>query len=310
MKHRFSTTSALFLLLALLTSLTGCINESLDECPPSTRYALRLKVVNANGDDITPLGEVRHSTLFVFEDSKKLLEKRRVDEAFIVNREEIELNAYPVGTKIHIVGWGNLSETNQILNEVNSLEDLQVYLKKKTEDLAQEPDSLFFGLDNVVTAEVGIADHNQELTLAPKTGTLKIETKGLANAASGANLRADAPAFDFYMTNTKSGFDNEGNQIGDDVRYNPEGELLQSEWVTKHDYSVLAGKNVRVSIDQQGKELGGITEALNIDTGEQGPINTYEGKRTYVIIYFGEDGSLSAKMKITDWGVVDDNIEF
>ena len=54
------------------------------------------------------------------------------------------------------------------------------------------------------------------------------------------------------------------------VRYNPEGQLKQSEWVTKHDYNVLAGKNVRVSIDQQGKELGGITEALNIDTGEQG----------------------------------------
>ncbi len=316
MKNISSIKSLFLLLLLMLAPLTGCINETLDECPsppPPTEYALRIKVVNAKGDDITPLGEVKHSTIFVFDDQANLLEKRRVDEASIINRDEIDLSNYPVGKTLYIVGWGNLSETNQILNEVNSLSDLKIYLKEKTEGIAQEPDSLFFGLDEeVITAEVGIVGQDQELVLAPKTGTIKIETRGLANAVPDDNLRAETsdPNFDFYMTDTQSGFDDKGNQIGDKLRYNPDGQLTAKEWVTTHDYNVCPGNGLRVSIDMNQKELGGITEALNVDTGEYGKISTSAGKRTYVIIYFGEDGSVSAKMKITDWGVVDDNIEF
>lgn len=317
MKNISSIKSLFLLSLLVLASLTGCINETLDECPspppPAEGFALRIKVVNAKGDDITALGEVKHSTIFVFDEKANILEKRRVDELSIINRDEINLNNYPAGKKIYIVAWGNLSETNQILNVVNNVNDLDIYLKEKRKGIAQEPDRLFFGLvEEVITAEVGIAGQDQELVLAPKTGTIKIETRGLINAVPDENLRAETSdsQFDFYMSETKSGFDNKGNLIGDNLRHNPDGHLLIKEWVTTHDYNVFPGDGVRVSIDMNQKELGGITEALNIDTGEYGKISTTAGKRTYVIIYFGEDGSVSAKMKITDWGVVDDNIEF
>ena len=40
------------------------------------------------------------------------------------------------------------------------------------------------------------------------------------------------------------------------------------------------------------------------------PFEITEAGRLDVQILFGEDGNISARMRITPWGVVDDNIEF
>ena len=44
--------------------------------------------------------------------------------------------------------------------------------------------------------------------------------------------------------------------------------------------------------------------------GEMKPFEITEAGRLDVQILFGEDGNISARMRITPWGVVDDNIEF
>ncbi len=297
-------------LILLMTLLTGCINEYLDECPPE--FALRLKALNADNQDITESGEVTQSTLFIFDENKQLLEARSLDQHFITSRQEIVLTNYAPNTWLHLVAWGNLGAENQQLGTINTLTDLQVALNH-VNGLASEPDSLFYGNLTVLTGTTGILRQDQEIVIVPKTATLKIETRGLPHGLAWNGLKSDTynpDRFDYYMNHTLHAFDSEGNQTGDSIRYSPDGIIDNYEYVTEHDYNVCPGTNLSVALHFDNKVLAAITEAENIDQGETGPIHTYAGKRTYVIIYFGQDGSISAKMKITPWGVVDENIEF
>ena len=47
------------------------------------------------------------------------------------------------------------------------------------------------------------------------------------------------------------------------------------------------------------------------DDGTTGPIEIHPFQRTLVLFAWGEDGAfLGARIKVTPWGVVDDNIEW
>lgn len=305
MKHiAFIKQTFIFLVGALVVLLTGCIKEDLGEC-----NRLTLKVVNADNNDITPLGNVSKASLYIFDENKTLLEKRILDMDFIINRKTIELD-YPVGKKLTLVAWGNLGDQNQMVTNVKTLEELSVMLKSQN-SLAQSPDSLFYGNKQVITSELGVAGGNQEIVIVPKIGSITVETQGLDFALKHYGLKSlkSANEFNFYMNRTKSGFDYNGTIIGDSVYYNPEGALVSNEWKTKKNNNTCTGENLSFSIEVNGQELGTVDRFEN-KNGETGPlaVNAYEN--THVVIQFGEDGTVSARMKITPWGTVDDDIDF
>lgn len=110
--NKLITKQTIFLALAIVALFaTSCIKDNLDECP-----GLTLKVVNQNNEDVTPLGAVTSATLYVFDEDLKLLETRSLEEAFIKNRQNIQLS-YPADTKLHLVAWGNLTGEKQVVNK-------------------------------------------------------------------------------------------------------------------------------------------------------------------------------------------------
>lgn len=107
---------------------------------------------------------------------------------------------------------------------------------------------------------------------------------------------------------------------GDSVGFYLPGQYdATNEWMTQGELdekstggkqNVFAGENLGVSIkSSDGRVNETVTEALNISTGEMEPLNMTEGARMDLMIDF-KDGNISARMHITPWGVVDDNIEF
>ena len=109
--------------------------------------------MNQNNEDVTPLGAVTSATLYVFDEDLKLLETRSLEEAFIKNRQNIQLS-YPADTKLHLVAWGNLTGEKQVVPNAKSAEELNIMLNSNNGE-AQSPDDLFYGLKEFIIGAGG-----------------------------------------------------------------------------------------------------------------------------------------------------------
>ena len=313
MEYKLFTQKTLFLALAALAVLmTGCIKDDLAEC---SKLTLKVEGLN-NGEilDITRLGLVTDATLYIFDENKNFLEARDLDADFILAKEEIKLDKYPDNTKLHIVAWGNLGGGNQQITQPKNMDDLQLQLKS-AEGYAQSPDSLYFGTKEVTSLGSGIVGGDGEVVVRLKTGTYTIKTIGLSNALKAYGLKS-ASDFDFYIDQTLDTYDNAGVLSGDSVTYNPEGEYdATQEWLTKGivDNAVYGGKQNSFSGENLGIKIvsndGTVSKTVSEDDNGK-PFGIPEGGRLDVQILFGEDGSISARVRITPWGVVEDDIEF
>lgn len=314
MKHTFFAKKALFVALVILAVLTtGCIKEDLDACSKLT-----IRVENAAGDDITNLGEVVGATLYIFDANKNFLEKRQVDKAFILTHTEIKLDNYPDNTKLYIVGWANMVGDNQDITEAKRLEELSLSLKK-SDGYAQSPDSLYYGNKEVTTFGSGIVGGDGEIPVRHKTATISVKTSGLPSALRSFGLKSSND-LNFYMNRTLDTYSYSGTLTGDSVAYNPTGQYdTLGEWQTvgsedKHSkggmQNAFAGEKLSFTIvSKDGRINETIYEAMNMETGAMEPFRSDEGGRVDILIEF-VDGSISAKMRISPWGVVDDSIQF
>ncbi|KKB55095.1 FimB/Mfa2 family fimbrial subunit [Parabacteroides gordonii] len=290
----------LFPALCLCALVTGCINEDLDEC-----YKLRLKVVNQNGEDITPSGYVKHTALYIFDEKLNYLETRQLDESFITSRDEIVLDNYPASRKLNIVAWGNLNVLGekQDVSEAQKIEDLKVMLKT-TGEQASQPDSLYFGIEQVQTKSGGITE-NKEVVIHPKTGSVTVQTINLHYGLRKYNIPENAEC-DFALNKTLSGFDYQGEQIGDSVYYQLNATRYSGvDYKTNERQNACLGEKMGVSLSTNGEVF------LTVDKDDNGnEIKTSPSENTFVLLQFAEDGNLSVKVQVRPWGGVDDHIEF
>ena len=302
MKHILFTKKLLLLAMVLLgISTTGCIKEDLDEC-----YTLKLKVENIKGDDITESGWMESTNLYIFDENLNYLETRSLDKNFIRSRNEIVLDGYTADRSLRIVAWGNVNALgeNQTVSEAQKIEDLKVMLKSDN-GLAVNPDSLYYGSEQVLTKAGGVSKAT-EIVIRPKIGTVTIETRGLQEQLAKRGLRSAGSAdCDFFLNNTMNGFDYRGEQIGDDVYYNPAGtwDEAGSEWVTPTMQTACPGEDMTVSISVNGVSLG----SANVDENGD-PIYTTAGENTHLILEWDEGGTLSVRAIVRPWGVVEEDI--
>lgn len=309
MKSILLTKKVMFLVTVALTLLsTGCIKDDLDECSNLT-----LKVVNYRNDDVTPLGAVKDVSLYVFDENKTLLETVQLEEDFIKNRQAIVLKNYPEGKKLTLVAYGNLSGGNQIVKTGTKAEDLLVSLKTTGDGLASSPDSLYYGNKVVETYGAGgYAGGNQEIVIQPRTGTLTMQTVNLSKAPRyRSSLKAATEeTFQFQVDRTIESLDYSGKETGNQVYYNPDGELMNQEWVTPTRTNMYDNANLQGSIYCNGELLQSVENGTYQD-GTVGPITIQPQQNTLVQLEWDENGAfLGAKIKVTPWGVVDDNIDW
>ena len=304
MKHQLFTKKSLLLVLAAVALFaTSCIKEEIDAC-----YKLTLAVHNHRGEDITPQGFVSKATLYVFDENSKLLETRELGREYTAERKIIELN-YPENQKLHCVVWGNLKGSQKV-SDATKAEDLAVSLILNN-DIAQAPDSLFFGAKDVTVRGNGVAGGDQEIVLDPKTGTLEMVTINLDNEISwneGLRAGSENATCQFYMDRTQSTFDSKGNLVGDSVSYEPDGTWKSGEWETPSPENFVEGQLMTGSLDVNGR-LYRVTKAENTETHEMEDIRVSVFQKTRVEFVFDEYGKLNARIKVTPWGVVDDDPE-
>lgn len=135
-----------------------------------------------------------------------------------------------------------------------------------------------------------------------------MRTLNLQYALTARGLRATDEC-DFYMDRTLNTIDYKGELTGDSVYYNPEADWKGSEWETTGPQALYLGQNMTGSI-QVGNDRYEVKEGT-FDDGTTGPIEIHPFQRTLVLFAWGEDGAfLGARIKVTPWGVVDDDIEW
>lgn len=294
-KHLLFPTLCLMGMLA-----TSCIKEDLDEC-----YKLRLKVVNQNGDDITTSRYVKRTALYIFDENLNYLETRQLDEDFINARNEIVLDNYTADRKLNIVAWGNLNVLGekQDISEAQRIEDLKVMLKTNGDQAAQ-PDSLYYGIEQVKTKAGGITE-NKEVVIQPKTGSVTVQTINLHYGLRRYNIPENANC-NFSLNRTLNGFNYQGEQVGDSVYYQLDAKRYNSvDYKTTERQNACLGENMGVVLSANGNQF------LTVEEDDQGrPIETKPSENTFVVLEFAEDGTLSVKVQVRPWGEVDDHIEF
>ena len=295
MEHnKLITKQTIFLALAIVALFaTSCIKDNLDECP-----GLTLKVVNQNNEDVTPLGAVTSATLYVFDEDLKLLETRSLEEAFIKNRQNIQLS-YPADTKLHLVAWGNLTGEKQVVPNAKSAEELNIMLNSNNGE-AQSPDDLFYGLKEFIIGAGG----SQEIVIAPKVGQVTMQTEGLQYAIEknpsfrSASVSGSSSAYEFQLNRTLSGYN-----------YKAEGDWDETatEWVTPEPSNVCEGQNLSCSFMDENGVLQTVDEYEHSD-GTVGPVDIKVYENILILFRWNDQGAfIGAKVTVTPWGVVEDN---
>lgn len=314
----------LFLMLGALGVLTtGCIKEELDACK---NQKLTFKVENEKGQDITNLALVKDASLYIFDENHNFVEKRKIDLDFILKRQEIELTNYPSNKKLQIVAWGNLGdEVNQTVSEAQTIEELKLVLKSSDGIAQGTPDSLYFGKKEVTTIDGGV-NKPDTISVRLRIATFTIKTIGLENVPKALGLKSNDQQFEFGLTNTLDAYDYKGDEAGKNVAYRPEGKEDNREgfeWMSTGNLdqtapgrrlrggkqTIFTAEKMALTFSNNGKVIATIDKGEDAETGNIVPISFAQGERRDLFIEFAKDGTISLKMKITPWGVVDDNIE-
>lgn len=225
-------------LMLLVASTTSCIRESLDACPPLATHKLVLKVVNAEGDEITGASDERFNdvSLYVFDDQKNFIDMIKIPSSQIVDsyqsaEQEFRLLLdYPDQPgDLYLVAWGGLNSDSTLIPQMTNAsqaEDLKVMVKS-SDNVASAPNQMFFGNLMAKRAE-NLQAQDQEIVIAPKIGRMRIEAYGLEYVGlKSSDMPEDL--FNYTILETQEGFDHTGALIGDYVHYLPPAEFATVE---------------------------------------------------------------------------------
>lgn len=303
MNLKYFSKQGLFLAVCALAMIaTGCIREDLEAC--KNNHRLTLKVVNAAGDEITESGAVLHTTLYVFDKNLNYLQSLKMDAAAIKGRQEIVLD-YAKSDQMTLVAWGNMSEKSHAVTEAQRVDQLKMILKS-TEGLAVEADSLYFGRATVTTTD-GLLPSDQQIVIAPQTGSVKISTIGMRYVLDRFGLNAETNTSCLYtLDSTLDQYTHTGELDGDSVYYNPQAQWVGTEWNTDK-YNTYLGDNLTISLDVEGQNI-----VSNVDKDDDGkPLSVEKGQTKYILLRFGKDGALiSVRTAVRPWGYVGQDIDF
>lgn len=285
---------ALFCVAGL--SLSGCINDFLDEC-----YYLRVKILNADGEEIT--GSIPTS-LYIYDENGKYLETKSFKADELRAYPAVKLN-YPANKKLQIVSWSDSESSSLILTRGEKIEDLLLKIETKAGGQSVTPDQAYYGNIDVTATSGGGITRNDTIVLRPQIGQIYIYTEGLQYALrnrSGLKSTVE-PDCDYKVNNSKDAFNYKGERVGSDVYYKPETEWRSGELYAPPS-SIASGDTLNVALNLDNEVMDTRIKDVNGNY-----IIPPAGKQVLVIFEYGEDGAfIGVRQVIRDWGVVDDEI--
>ncbi|RHO63089.1 hypothetical protein DW083_21970, partial [Parabacteroides sp. AF48-14] len=141
-------------------------------------FSVILKAYSEN-QDITSKGDVKSTTLYVFDENDDFYKQITVDRDYLLQVKPVEISC-PGSKKITVVAWAGLSNDSEeisYMNQANIISDLQVSLKNNNGVANSLPSDLFYGQVTVYRSATKAAA--QELKIERKVSSMSILTKGV-----------------------------------------------------------------------------------------------------------------------------------
>ena len=101
----------------------------------------------SENSDITAKGDVKSTTLYVFDENNDFYKQITVDNDYLLQVKPVEINC-PGSDKITVIAWAGLSSNSEEIsnmNQANVISDLQVSLKHNNGVANNLPGDLFYG---------------------------------------------------------------------------------------------------------------------------------------------------------------------
>jgi hypothetical protein len=272
----------------VLTS--SCIKDDLSNCGVS----LRVKAINASGNDITATGQAGTVILYIFDNNKHFVEEKKISKQDVQNNIPVEFRGKSF-TNYWVVVWSNLEDKQQVtdLKQGMLMKEALVQLKENAEAYAINPDDLFHGFSQITTSIQSQTAINNEVVISRKTALLNIVVRGLKLDQSDK--------YHFKINGaSQNAYDFEGKLRGEGIEYKQNGEFnTQGTLFASYPFTVfdlIDGNSFSISIYRDDELL-----AL-VHTSSGKPIIPQIGVTNNILIDLTT--TLDATIKITDWDVM------
>ena len=236
--------------LSVILSFASCSADGdstsiIDERVPletEVPFSVILKAYSENSD-ITAKGDVKSTTLYVFDENNDFYKQITVDKDYLLQVKPVEINC-PGSDKITVVAWAGLSsESEEIsnMNRANIISDLQVSLKHNNGIANNLPGDLFYG--QIVLHRSSTKATAQELKIERKVSSMSILTKGALKVF-------DSKEGNYYykIKRTKSSFNCNGELTGNDIEYIIPATLNDNGNLTTGTFSILPADNMTIEL--------------------------------------------------------------
>ena len=264
--------------LSVILSFASCSADGdstsiIDERVPletEVPFSVILKAYSENSD-ITAKGDVKSTTLYVFDENNDFYKQITVDKDYLLQVKPVEISC-PGSDKITVVAWAGLSsESEEIsnMNRANIISDLQVSLKHNNGIANNLPGDLFYG--QIVLHRSSTKATAQELKIERKVSSMSIKR-------------------------TKSSFNCNGELTGNDIEYIIPATLNDNGNLTTGTFSILPADNMTIELYRDDVL---VLSSENVKNSEIVAAN--KGEQTNIVFDLSRN---NINVSVSDWGTV------
>ena len=275
--------------MAATIMTTGCIKDDLAGCKSSLPLTVR---VYAQSEVELDADEVRDVSLFIFDSDSCFIQK--IDTQ-IGERVTIDI---PTGGDIHIVAWGNLSQSGKAYSQPEPgdlLKNCFIELQPTTHaaTYALSPGDFFRG---EITIEGNDRSGDKVLPIYREVGSMTVTVRNLKKFTGFTD---DDYSIVVRETGSNIGFD--GQIFGDRVAYFQEGAFVDNNG--KDEYRVPAFNMLPESSGIYIDIYYGTQRIITFSSNNTGqPITIEKGKLTNVLIDLDTSAEAIVSISIGAWG--------
>lgn len=284
--------------LLFVTSFASCSADSNDiidnEIEPvaATQNAFSFTIkAYSEGEDVTPKGDVKNTTLFVFDENNDFFSQINVDNSYLLENKPIQIDC-PYSDRITVIAWGGLSTDNEeisALDRSNMISDLQIKLKQNNGVINNFKGDLFYG--QVSLNRTATKTSANVLKITRKVAALQLVTKGIIKKFDSREGN-----YFYKVKNTKGSFDHNGNLIGNDVEYLVPASLNEQGNLVAQTTPILPSSDITIELYRDNERI-----LCNKNLKNSEIVAAKEGEKVNIIFDLSKQ---NCKIAVASWGSV------
>lgn len=296
MKTSLFKTSATVIAGMLAAALcTSCVREDTHGC---VQYSVRMKVVDAQGNDLTESGVLRKADVYLFnEEGFVRMVPAGISEDFFFGED--------MNRKLTLVAWGNIREDTLATTPIipgTPIEEARIRLREHVEGSHLPVTDILYNrkeLNNATTR--GVQEESITLVLERMTAGVSIRTKYLAEYCP-----YDGRAYTFIVRGTGTEMDFTARITGETAGYRPLSTTDTKGDIYAPPFHIFpTGDNGYIEIDIYREKEKICTIAKD---NAFKPLCAIAGKQTNIEIDFRK-AEVKTVVQVVPWGEVDQDVE-